>query len=140
MSYNLNCKINRYTSSLDWLSSTEVKHMNTNYSNRRTATRFKKEFLVGLQDSNENFCQSRTLNVSASGLRLVVNQAVGEGVPLHLTLCLDEDNLVELEGVTVWQERLGNMGTHIVGLAFKSGQPEPTRKLVRWLSHNGAAA
>ena len=114
--------------------------MNTNYSNRRTAPRFQKQFLVGLEDGKRNFCQSRTLNVSASGLRLVVNQSVGKGVPLHLTLCLDEENLVELEGVTVWQERLGNMGTHVVGLAFKSDQPEPTRKLVSWLRNNGHAA
>ena len=111
-----------------------------NYSNRRTAPRYRKQFLVGLQDDKDNFCESRTLNVSASGLRLVVNQSVGEGVPLHLTLCLDENNLVELEGVTVWQESLGNMGTHVVGLAFKSGQPGQTDKLVRWLSENGAAA
>lgn len=111
-----------------------------NYSNRRAAPRFKKEFLVGLEDSRQNFCHSRSLNVSASGLRLVVNQAVGEGVPLHVTLCLDENNLVEFDGVTVWQEKLGTMGTHVVGLAFKAGQPEPTRRLVSWLRNNGAAA
>ena len=113
---------------------------NTNYSNRRIAPRFKKEFMVGLEDANANFCQSRTLNVSASGLRLVVNQSLGEGVPLHLTLCLDEDNLVELEGVTVWQQSLGTLGTHVVGLAFKPGQSGPTDKLVRWLSRHGTAA
>lgn len=113
---------------------------NTNFANRRTAPRFKKEFLVGLQDHQQNFCHSRSLNISASGLRLVVNQPLAEGTSLHLTLCLDEDNLVEMEGTTVWQERLGSMGTHIVGLAFKPGQPEPTKKLVNWLSRYGNAA
>ena len=112
----------------------------TNFANRRTAPRFKKELLVGLQDNQQNFCHSRSLNISASGLRLVVNQSLGEGTPLHLTVCLDEDNLVELQGTTVWQERLGSMGTHVVGLAFEPDQPESTKKLVDWLSSHGNAA
>lgn len=111
---------------------------NTNFANRRSAPRYRKEILVGLQDRENNFCQSRSLNVSASGLRLVVNQPLGTGTPLYLTLCLDEEHLVELEGVTVWQEKLGSMGTHVVGLAFTSGQSGPTGKLARWLNETAA--
>lgn len=108
--------------------------------NRRVAPRLNSVFPVGVEMGGGRFCQSRAINLSSSGLKLVLDQSLGRGVPVALTLCLDENNLVEIKGTTVWQERLGSMGTHIVGLHFDEDQLESQRDLQLWLRDKGVAA
>ena len=107
---------------------------------RRVAPRFNSVFPVGMEFAGQRFCQSKAINVSVTGMKVVVDQSVGKGVPINLTLCLDEDNLVELQGTTVWQEQLGTMGTHIVGLHFADGQAPSRKDLRAWLRTKGVAA
>lgn len=107
---------------------------------RRVAPRLTSVFPVGMEFAGHRFCQSRAINVSTTGLKIVVDQSLGQGVPVNLTLCLDEENLVELKGTTVWQERLGTMGTHIVGLHFTEGQAPSRKNLRAWLRKKGVAA
>ena len=108
--------------------------------NRRVAPRLRSVFPVGMETRGGLFSQSRAINVSMSGLKVVVDQALGLGVSLDLTLCLDEDNLVELKATTVWQERLGTLGTHIVGLHFDEEQVRSRKDLQSWLRDREVAA
>lgn len=107
---------------------------------RRVAPRFRREFTVGLEFTSNQFCESRSINVSATGLRLVVDQALGTDRPVQLTLCLDEDNVVEVDGRTVWQERLGSLGTHVIGVAFNGDDTGPQHRIRDWLESKGFAA
>jgi len=86
------------------------------------------------------FCKSRALNISSTGMRVVVDHAIGRGVKLSLTLCLDEDNLIELSGETVWQESLGSLGTHVVGVSFSRSDVKPRSQIEHWLRSKGVAA
>jgi hypothetical protein len=112
----------------------------SNLFDRRIATRYKQVFPVGLEVGFKEFCKCRSINVSSTGIRLVVDRALGSGTPTNLTLCLDEENLVELQGETVWQQSLGSMGTHVIGFAFHPGQTESEKKLAQWLEAHGTAA
>jgi c-di-GMP-binding flagellar brake protein YcgR len=111
-----------------------------NPMDRRVAPRYTSVFPVGMEFGRDIFCQSRALNISTTGMRVVVDQAIGKGVSISLTLCLDEDNLVELSGQTVWQESLGSLGTHVVGVAFNRTETRPRRQIKRWLREKGVAA
>jgi len=110
--------------------------------NRRVAPRYSNNFPIGIElnGSTGEFCQSRSLNISNTGLRMVVDQALGEGRRLSLTLCLDDDFLVEVEGHTVWQECLGTMGTHVIGVEFRPNQIEAEDRIDCWLRSRGQAA
>lgn len=113
--------------------------------NRRVAPRMNKPFLIGVQLSSRHFCQSRALNISSTGLRMVVPQPVGEGTRLRLTLCLDENHVVEIEGQAVWQESLGSLDTHVVGFEFQSGHGDRAAQTAlngveAWLREKGVAA
>ena len=111
-----------------------------NLFDRRIAPRYRQVFPVGLEVGFKEFCQCRSINVSSTGIRLVVDRALGSGTPTNLTLCLDEEHLVELRGETVWQQSMGSMGTHVIGLAFEPGQDESEKKLAAWLAKHGTAA
>lgn len=108
--------------------------------NRRIAPRFRTVFPVGVEYGNKAFTQSKALNLSTSGVRLVVDHAPGNGSVYELTLCLDEDHLVEVKGTAVWEERLGSFGTHVVGLTFAPGQYASRALIKDWLAKQGVAA
>lgn len=109
--------------------------------NRRVAPRYSNVFPIGIElNAGQSFCQSRSINISSTGLRLVVDQPLGEGRRVNMTLCLDEDYVVEIEGHTVWQECLGSMGTHVVGVEFRPFQPQAEDSIGCWLRSRGQAA
>lgn len=108
-------------------------------NNRRVAPRYSNVFPIGVE-LNGGFCQTRSINISCTGLRMVTDQALGEGCKLSLTLCLDADTMIEVEGHTVWQQCLGNMGTHVVGVEFRPYQIEAEDRINGWLRSRGQAA
>lgn len=107
--------------------------------NRRIAPRYSNVFPIGVE-LGQQFCQSRSINISSTGLRMVVDHPLGEGRRLNLTLCLDEDYVVEIEGHTVWQQCLGSLGTHVVGVEFRPFQAEAEEMIGCWLRSRGQAA
>ena len=109
-------------------------------SNRRVAPRFGSDFPVGLEYGYNAFCQGQALNLSTSGLRLKVDQEAALQSELKLTLCLDQDNLVELTATPVWKERVGSLGTYLIGLTFGPDQNESRTKIQTWLRKQGCAA
>ena len=122
------------------MNTTENSDDSLNPWERRIAPRYRRELVVGMEFSSSHFCQSHSINISATGLRLVVDQPLGCKRPVHLTLCLDEENVIEIDAKTVWQERLGSLGTHIVGVAFDQQDEAPQRRIRSWLKAQGYAA
>lgn len=108
--------------------------------NRRVAPRYRSVFPVGLEFGFASICECKALNISTSGIRVVLSQAPAIQEEFQLTLCLDEDNLVELKGKAVWKEELGSFGTHVMGLTFAPGQYVPRGKIQDWLNKQGCAA
>lgn len=112
-----------------------------NPDNRRVAPRYSNVFPIGVEhNGGKAFCQSRSINISCTGLRMVTDQPLCKGSNITLTLCLDEDVVVEVQGQTVWQECLGSMGTHVVGVEFRPFQGEAEDKINHWLRSRGQAA
>ena len=73
--------------------------------------------------------RSRTLNLSCTGARLWVDSALPDNERVQLTLDLPNRCQVEARGRTVWQQSLGAMGSHIVGVRFEG----PVGAIEQWL-------
>lgn len=71
---------------------------------------------------------------------MVLDHEPVPGDRYELTLCLDEDNLVEVTGTAVWQEKLGTLGTHVVGLTFAPGQYASRSRILDWLKKRGVGS
>lgn len=106
--------------------------------NRRIAPRLKKTVAVGVRHHQESF-RSHTINISATGVRLVLDSPLTEPQELELHLQLREDASVSLKGRTVWQHPIGSMGVHVVGVEFSPDQDEASR-LYDWLGREFKAA
>ena len=102
--------------------------------NRRVAPRLKKDIEVEVRGLG----QTRSINISQTGLRLISNQALPEGLHLEFDLRLDQETTVEFQGRAVWQEPLG--GVHVVGVHFEPNQQLSTPHLISWLRYHGLAA
>lgn len=117
--------------------------MNTtlNHYNRRTAPRLTEVIPLVLNTSRNTVESGRAINISSSGMRLVVHGALAhdEEVTLYFHLRGESSEVLEVCGRAVWQEKLGSFGTHVVGLAFHDDK-EPRGRISRWMKHRGTAA
>lgn len=110
---------------------------NLKASNRRRQQRYASEFIVGVEFGQHDFCQSRAVDVSSTGLRLVSPHPLTQGATLNLTLCLDFSNVIELSGRAVWSQEAGNSGDVLVGIAFED-RGRCLEQLAVWLAANAA--
>ena len=106
---------------------------------RRKSSRHDLEFPVGLEFGSKEFVQSQSLDISATGLGLILEDEVGENREVQLTLCLDRDNVVEISGTTVRQRDLSTQQT-LVGIDFSAKDQESLDKIASWLWKRGLAA
>ena len=117
--------------------------MNTtlNHYNRRTATRLAEVIPLVLNTSRDTVESGRAINISSSGMRLVVHGALAkdEEVTLYFHLQGESSEVLKVGGRTVWQERLGSFDTHVVGVAFHD-EKSPRRRISHWIKRRGNAA
>lgn len=105
--------------------------------NRRIAPRYTNVFPIGVRERGTG---GRSINISSTGLRMVCDQPLPEGGRVHLTLSLEDGYQVEVQGHAVWQQCLGNLGTHVVGVEFAPDQQQAQDDISRWLRSRGQAA
>ncbi len=105
--------------------------------NRRIAPRLAKVFPVAVVTEGEQTIESRALNVSSTGLRLVSDtpSRSDQEVLLHLSFA---EQKVELKGRPVWHRRVGR--SHVIGVSFHPGQGDAETRLITWLREQGMAA
>jgi PilZ domain len=108
-----------------------------NPMDRRVATRLPLVLPVSLQVEDGKSRPARTINISATGARLISNHLITRGTRLKLTLDLPEYT-VELTGKTVWEERLGEFGTQVVGVAFEEVDTPSQVQFREWLQTDAA--
>ncbi|HIB66675.1 MAG TPA: PilZ domain-containing protein [Phycisphaerales bacterium] len=117
--------------------------MNTklNHYNRRIAPRLAEVIPLVLHTDRNMVESGRAINISSSGMRLVVQGGLAENeeVTLYFHLRGESSEVLQVGGRAVWQEKLGSFGTHVVGLAFHE-EKEPRGRISRWLKRQGSAA
>lgn len=113
----------------------------TNNYNRRIGVRLKKTLPITLDTSYTERESARTLNISKTGMRIVVRGALckDEPVTIRLNLGNNQDRSLKIDGRVVWQEKLGAMNTHIVGLTFAEAR-NARYQICRWIDNELSAA